>query len=201
MFGNRRMICYLIGLCLICFSCEGQSVQEFKKKYDWGESVATYIDTKYVNVKSHIFQYEYNGTFYKEQANTVFVYIGSLLPGYKYPILVDKNNPSKNFIILYDQPILQDSTVIYQTVGKIRMVYKNAGMVQIQYKSQITSASGDIEYYKRDEFLPIEYLEICKKMKKEKKTIRINIYPFNYQGFRNNETVYISFIDRTSLGM
>ena len=194
MLRNKMNISYLISLslCTICVSCIVQtSEQDFKKKYDWDVCIATFISFGYKGICN--FQYEYNGTHYEEIEGR-FAYYESIAPGYKYPILIDKNNPGKNYKVLFDQPILQDTTIVYQTVGKIRGISQIRGMVQIQYNFQIGS-----KHCKRDEYLPIEYLEICKKRKKEKEYILINLYSFQDYRLMNNETVYISFIDRGSL--
>jgi hypothetical protein len=193
---QKKVICLLIYCCFMCFSCNGQQTeQDFKKKYDYEECIAMFLYSTYMPT-IHWFEYEFNGIHYKIQSRPTYIYNESILPGFKYPILIDTNNPRKNYMVLYDQSILQDTNISYEATAKILLVYKHAEMTHVKYELYIVFPDG-IKSYKRDEYLPIEYLEICKQIKKEKKDITVNIYPFIEYG--TNESMNIPFIDRESL--
>ena len=183
----------------MCFSCIGQfkqqTEQNFKKKYDYEECIAMCIKIEYASSFS-IFEYQFNDMVYKVHCPYSFVYRASIRPGYKYPILIDKNNPNKNYWVLYDKPILQETNIVYEAPAIISMAFKSNELAQVKYEIHIASPDG-IQSYKRDEYLPIEYLSICKQIKKEKKNIMVNVYPFIEYG--TNESVNISFINRESL--
>ena len=172
----------------LLFSCKPPTVEEFKAKYDWEEREAVYYDfSKQQSGGVDRFRFEYENKTYRIIVNSGGA---DRYFGYKYPILFDKQNPDKNYKLLESYPIIE-SPVVFWATGKIRQVISYSDAILVRYAYYIKYSNNEIEKYKSSEYLPIEYLELCKKLKDSQDDIAINMHLF--------DDMYIPFINREIL--
>lgn len=115
-------------------------------------------------------------------------------PGLKYLCVYDINNP-KSFAIYYDCPIL-DSIPKFRAIGSIRKIKKTDQIFRIDFEidsvliNELTFLEGGFVTdsitigkskilcpYTDNEYLPMEYLTVCKRLVKENVPLPFDFYP------------------------
>jgi hypothetical protein len=170
----------------IFISCADYSSTSFKNKYNYVECVAICARRP----PGLTFSYEYDFFLNNKRYTTIDHLNMGIDFGYKYKILVDSLNPEKNNLILFEYPII-DIPLLYQVEGQIISVVKNNGFLIVKYSFSWEQYPGEFTKIKTYDFLPKEYYDQLKNIKKNHLKIKINLY--------DNKEYIKPHIDRESL--
>jgi len=183
-----RVICFFSILCCFCIaSCKMLTVQEFLENYDTVEVDGEITD--HLNHGSPIISVSYNNSNYK-------LYLSDpdrLGKGYKYKVLIDKNAPDKNYLILLHKPIVLDTVPVCDATILITDYYVSKNYIWVYYK--IISWGNDVRNTQHAElfFEDIKYLDFISQYKKLKKEVVIDLFVVQY--LENNRAKVIPKIN------
>ncbi len=143
--------------------------------------VATYIGTYYYN-RTHaccLIQSNAGEKIYIGRFTQIFMPRdgnGRSYLGLSFPIKYVKDNPNINWLF-YEQPI-HDEKPTHITYGTISGVTKICNfLVRVRLSIEIETSEGKMKVTEQ-QYLPLKYLKLCKKLKKGKSEIPIGIYSY-----------------------
>lgn len=181
----RNVLVIALQLCFL-FGCGKNPIspEEFQKKYETEKVILTLLYTN--SAYSLNFIFEIDGKKY-EICETA--YPGFLENGAKFYALVDKKKPEDHYFIFWDQPIISngEKVSVYARITKAYRPYYDYYMwVEYSHKN------GERNVY-INLGADSKYLEVLKKLKKNKTLIKIDYYPFVDDNFKQRYVPYIDY--------
>jgi len=169
--STNRVIILFVIIALSFISCRTLTIQEFNEKYD-----AIEVDGEKTNQLisgSSIFSFSYNNAIYKVNLSSP-----PYLPiGRKYKILIDKEKPDKNYIILLSKPICLDTFPIVEGQIFITDSYKGKNEVWVSYELINFGDEGQYMINNGSQFFEdVKYYDVIKKYKEESAKVVIDAY-------------------------
>jgi len=157
----QLLIFFQIIMLSSCFRTTG--IDEFKLKYEWEISEAEYLYDLNSNGGQYLYKFNYHDKTYEaiENSNLTDWY---LRHRYNYKIIFDTKNPSKNYLVLFEYPIIREPE-IYRGTGKIKKLRVIKNKIFIKYETTIISPDGNVVKSINAEYLPLEYYKSLKKIK------------------------------------
>ena len=109
--------------------------------------------------------------------------------GLSFPIKYAKDNPNMNWLF-YEQPIHDEKPphITYGTIEGVTNIYKI--LIRVRLSIEIETSDGKMKVTEQ-QYLPLKYLKLCKKLKREKSKIPIGIYSYTLSEDMENDLEYL----------
>jgi hypothetical protein len=174
---------YLTILILVLLSsCKTISIEEFKRTYDWEEVIVTVTGPCFGN--SYCCKFMYNGIKY----TITMRYLEHRPIGTKFCLLIDKKNPDKNYLFLYNKELKPGKEFIRSSAKIIDVGKLRNGLVYVKYSFRAISQNGNpfamekIRDIKESSVVNSDLFDEFTKLKERNISIVVDMYIINDNG-------------------
>ncbi len=161
---------YVFILIIVFESCSivnnVMTEEEFKSKYDFQKAI---VETKSFYDNQWIMEYSY-----KNKSYIIRESIPTQSFTDKFEILFDTNNPDKNYLILWHEPVKPSNAKVVHTIGKLTYIKKYKDNIAIEYK--YTPIHAKKKPKKRFEFVPTNYFSQLESIYSGNRNVIIDLY-------------------------